>query len=1195
MTLKHKSNFSDSSVMRELERKEVNKDEYKISLAARQISQTKSEQMVKTASNDLVPTDSLFGDLINLAIGLRERGMVKQAEELEQKVSNYKIAETHLYHVHDESGDDLLNHAHKDGEVTIAPSSKGYGVIETTQSAAKKIKDIVLKAPTGKTSEAMLPGTEMLHEELEGMSSAKPTYQHDCSDCIFVGTQKVPRGTTGTVSPTPEDTEQEIDADVYLHEEPASIIIRTTDDYQEYASYPIEHVSIPQELQEAIPLIRVALELAEQKGLPIKNKNVSAALKNVAEALLAPVKKKVNAQAAQPEIETGVAAGSAQKLTEQVQANQAVVTKAVTDLAKSLEQFKGYFVPKNLPLTFLYFLANPRVQQYVVARNKRVQWYVNKINLAKRYGIDMSTEKTLQASLARIIGGRSARNVEGETEDFKHSFQTTKRILIEVVGNANATGQESFQHVYGYFAAWRNDVIKALNTINAQNKQKLDVVNGEVDRLINHLDNSKNYTITTKSDSYNKAISNLTQVQTVLSTMGISGNIKKLEPDFTALYSAGMFGKITKTIANYTNHINKSIKKIHALIPGELGKSINDPSAKVTAAKARDYYRAAANLWAKNVSLIQQGKDKESDSDIVNENFQGSSQLAGTMDRAISSENTVGQVIASFDGLIEDQKISSIKDILNHSIQWYRDAKGLALTKGAASKVEISKQAFLKIAVKSQKNPRGKDKGQPARPSRGSGMVQKTRGKSTKDLPEANTVAMMQRVMGNLADRLMRIPEEGLKASNEAVISKKLAQYYAGLIRDTGLGFHGRGDDGNDGKWGTKTEGALRAIWDFAQKHNLSMAVGSFPQMYPRPEGVDSKQVIALAQKNADGIVALMKSANLGGASDYKNVTEDKPPAIERNTLFDKLPFYAIKKDPLTLAFTDPHRKGQAATADKPLYAGHMTSLYGFFTFLVDNKIRPVTTRAGGAARGYTIGEWDKIFNWFRKRSSALHNQGDKAENAVSNRAYMDAVNGLFGAYRQLRRAILEQYRGPQEGSDIVVLPKWLRDTDGQLGMGSRGSGFGQGIDGLFQVDEGIDLASPFDVTKRLNILATVRAWARIGARINPAKYQALASDMGVTFDEMSGGNDMNIAGKIARRANVPSVQVENAKKVLLYFLNDMKVIRNAFLSGAGMPMTPPPEMSNQAMDDFDKWFNAIRQRAEHIDSRTLPRLRRPK
>ncbi len=148
MTLKH-IKFSDSPTMRELERLAAAKDEHKVAIASRIVKKASAEPM---QSHE--PTDDLFADLINLAIGLRDHGMVKQAEELELKITNYKIADVHLYRAHDEDGDDVINAAHRDGEVTIAPSSKGYGVIETQLTSHKKIVDIVNKKPTGKLANA---------------------------------------------------------------------------------------------------------------------------------------------------------------------------------------------------------------------------------------------------------------------------------------------------------------------------------------------------------------------------------------------------------------------------------------------------------------------------------------------------------------------------------------------------------------------------------------------------------------------------------------------------------------------------------------------------------------------------------------------------------------------------------------------------------------------------------------------------------------------------------------------------------------------------------------------------------------------------------------------------------------------------------------------------------------------------------
>jgi len=137
MTFKH-IGFSDSEVMRELEKQELKKDD--------------PTKIVKCASQtvEYSPSNDLFQDIVSLARGLRTNGYVKEAESLETKLFIYKTAETHLYKVFEEEGEDLINFSHQDGDVEVAPSKEGYGKVETLTSQQKKIHDVVNKKPTGK-------------------------------------------------------------------------------------------------------------------------------------------------------------------------------------------------------------------------------------------------------------------------------------------------------------------------------------------------------------------------------------------------------------------------------------------------------------------------------------------------------------------------------------------------------------------------------------------------------------------------------------------------------------------------------------------------------------------------------------------------------------------------------------------------------------------------------------------------------------------------------------------------------------------------------------------------------------------------------------------------------------------------------------------------------------------------------------
>lgn len=106
-----------------------------------------TEPIEKKASMSFGPTDDLYSDLITLAYGLRSRGYLKQANEIEERAFIFKQADVHLYRVHDEDGEDLIEFAHPDGDVEIVPSKGEYGKVETPLSQHCKILDVVLKQP----------------------------------------------------------------------------------------------------------------------------------------------------------------------------------------------------------------------------------------------------------------------------------------------------------------------------------------------------------------------------------------------------------------------------------------------------------------------------------------------------------------------------------------------------------------------------------------------------------------------------------------------------------------------------------------------------------------------------------------------------------------------------------------------------------------------------------------------------------------------------------------------------------------------------------------------------------------------------------------------------------------------------------------------------------------------------------------
>lgn len=122
-----------------------------------------SEEIVKTAAitigPNVKPTNSLLLDLCKLAGGLRHRGFTHYADELETKIADYKKAET-LYNLHQDTMEDLSQYAHRDGDVEISESANGFGVVETVQSAAKKIREIAEKDPKVKIASRIIKSAQ---------------------------------------------------------------------------------------------------------------------------------------------------------------------------------------------------------------------------------------------------------------------------------------------------------------------------------------------------------------------------------------------------------------------------------------------------------------------------------------------------------------------------------------------------------------------------------------------------------------------------------------------------------------------------------------------------------------------------------------------------------------------------------------------------------------------------------------------------------------------------------------------------------------------------------------------------------------------------------------------------------------------------------------------------------------------------
>ncbi len=146
MTLKH-IKFIDSPVMRELERQAIKKGTF----------QPQVEEIVKQASLPLkyAASGNIYDDMFVLVKGLRVIGLEQEASSLEDKIILHKQAETHLYRVIDEDGEDLLEFAHPNGNTHIADAKDENGDVETGLSAHNKIIQILNTQPTGKVAKIL--------------------------------------------------------------------------------------------------------------------------------------------------------------------------------------------------------------------------------------------------------------------------------------------------------------------------------------------------------------------------------------------------------------------------------------------------------------------------------------------------------------------------------------------------------------------------------------------------------------------------------------------------------------------------------------------------------------------------------------------------------------------------------------------------------------------------------------------------------------------------------------------------------------------------------------------------------------------------------------------------------------------------------------------------------------------------------
>ena len=113
------------------------------------------------------PTEDLTDDLFRLSSALKRKGYVKQAQALDKRILQFKTAETSLYHVFDETGDELLDFAYPKG---LEISKGEYGTFLTPVEQAERIRDVVRTEPRYKEAQAqakpVAPGKGAKMEEI---------------------------------------------------------------------------------------------------------------------------------------------------------------------------------------------------------------------------------------------------------------------------------------------------------------------------------------------------------------------------------------------------------------------------------------------------------------------------------------------------------------------------------------------------------------------------------------------------------------------------------------------------------------------------------------------------------------------------------------------------------------------------------------------------------------------------------------------------------------------------------------------------------------------------------------------------------------------------------------------------------------------------------------------------------------------
>lgn len=111
------------------------------------MSELEEKDVVKKVEYYIPTTEE---NILVLCEKLRTNKFEKYANLLEEKFLSFEKEASEMYKVHNETGDDLVNAAHPNGDVEMGKASDELGEVETILSKHNKIVDVVNKQPTGK-------------------------------------------------------------------------------------------------------------------------------------------------------------------------------------------------------------------------------------------------------------------------------------------------------------------------------------------------------------------------------------------------------------------------------------------------------------------------------------------------------------------------------------------------------------------------------------------------------------------------------------------------------------------------------------------------------------------------------------------------------------------------------------------------------------------------------------------------------------------------------------------------------------------------------------------------------------------------------------------------------------------------------------------------------------------------------------